>query len=94
MQLRNKTPKRLVKAELREGREHAVRPNDVCAMDFPQPWKSTDQAYYSEAFNGVFRTECLNAHWCIGLEDTAENLRLGVVIKTKAGRTALLETQS
>ncbi|RBP86052.1 putative transposase, partial [Rhodobacter sp. 140A] len=34
MQLRNKTPKRRVKAKLREDRAEAVRPNDVWAMDF------------------------------------------------------------
>lgn len=31
---RNKTPKRRVKAKLREGRAPASRPNDVWAMDF------------------------------------------------------------
>ena len=34
LQLRNKTPKRRVKAKLREDRQEAVRPNDVWAMDF------------------------------------------------------------
>ena len=34
MQLRNKTPKRRVKAKLREDRAEAARPNDVWAMDF------------------------------------------------------------
>src|SRR3546814_6839429 len=34
MQLRNKTPKRRVKAKLREGRAEAVGPNDVWALDF------------------------------------------------------------
>jgi putative transposase len=34
LQLRNKTPKRRVKAKLREDRQPAVRPNDVWAMDF------------------------------------------------------------
>jgi hypothetical protein len=34
LQLRNKSPKRRVKAKLREGRSDAVRPNDVWAMDF------------------------------------------------------------
>jgi len=34
MQLRNKTPKRRVKAKLREDRKDAVGPNDVWAMDF------------------------------------------------------------
>ncbi|GGF50181.1 transposase [Aliidongia dinghuensis] len=34
LQLRNKTPKRRVKAKLREDRMAATRPNDVWAMDF------------------------------------------------------------
>lgn len=34
MQLRNKTPKRRVKAKLREDRQQAIGPNDIWAMDF------------------------------------------------------------
>lgn len=34
LQLRNKTPKRRVKAKLREVRQEAVGPNGVWAMDF------------------------------------------------------------
>jgi len=34
LQLRNKTPKRRVKAKLREDRQTAIGPNDVWAMDF------------------------------------------------------------
>ena len=34
LQLRNKTPKRRVKAKLRDDRQPAVRPNDIWAMDF------------------------------------------------------------
>ncbi len=34
LQLRNKTPKRKVKAKLREDRQPAIGPNDVWAMDF------------------------------------------------------------
>lgn len=34
LQLRNKTPKRRVKAKLREDRAPAIRSNDVWAMDF------------------------------------------------------------
>ena len=154
MQLRNKTPKRRVKAKLRDDRAEAVGPNDVWAMDFvhdqlvtgrkirvltvvdtfsryvpalvarfsyrgenvvatldrvcgqigypktirvdqgsefisrdmdlwayqrgvtldfSRPGKPTDNAFI-EAFNGRFRAECLNAHWFMGLEDTAEKL--------------------
>lgn len=35
MQLRNKPPKRRVKAKLREDRKDAVGPNDVWAMHCP-----------------------------------------------------------
>jgi putative transposase len=41
MQLRNKTPKRRVKAKLREDRTEAVGPNDVWAMDFVHDQLST-----------------------------------------------------
>ena len=34
LQLRNKTPKRRVKAKLREDRRNATRPNETWAMDF------------------------------------------------------------
>jgi len=34
LQLRNKTPKRRVKAKPRDDRQEAVCPNDVWAMDF------------------------------------------------------------
>ncbi len=34
LQLRNKTPRRRVKAKLRDDRAPATRPNDVWAMDF------------------------------------------------------------
>jgi len=34
LQLRNKTPKRRVRAKLRDDRQEAVGPNDVWAMDF------------------------------------------------------------
>ena len=42
-------------------------------LDFSRPGKPTDNAYI-EAFNGKFRAECLNAHWFMGLEDTAKKL--------------------
>lgn len=154
LQLRNKTPKRRVKAKLREDRTPAIRPNDVWAMDFVHdelatgrklriltvvdtfsrlspvidPWSSyrgedvvatleracrkigypktirvcngsefisqdmdpwayqrgvildfsrpgkpTDNAYI-EAFNSKLRSECLNAHWFLNLQDACEKL--------------------
>lgn len=41
LQLRNKHPKRRVKAKLREDRQEAVGPNDVWAMDFVHDQLST-----------------------------------------------------
>jgi putative transposase len=154
LQLRNKTPKRRVKAKLRDDRAPATRPNDVWAMDFvhdqlatgktirvltvvdtfsrfspvidprfsyraedvvatlecacaktgypktirvdqgsefvsrdldlwayakgvtldfSRPGKPTDNAFI-EAFNGRFRSECLNAHWFLTLADAREKM--------------------
>lgn len=155
LQLRNKTPKRRVKAKLRDDRVEAVGPNEVWAMDFghdqlatgrkrrvltvvdtfsryvpvldvrysyrgedvvatldrvcgkigylrmirvdqgsefvsrdmdlwayqrgvtldfSRPGKPTDNAYI-EAFNGRFRTECLNQHWFLTLADAGRKAR-------------------
>lgn len=38
-------------------------------LDFSRRGKPTDDAYI-EAFNSKFRSECLNAHWFMGLADT------------------------
>jgi putative transposase len=43
LQLRNKTPKRLVRAKLRDDRAPATRPNDVWAMDFVHDQLATGQ---------------------------------------------------
>lgn len=43
LQLRNKTPKRRVKAKLREDRATAVGPNDVWAMDFVHDQLATER---------------------------------------------------
>ena len=154
LQLRNKTPKRRVKAKLREDRAPAIRPNDVWAMDFvhdqlatgrklriltvvdtfsrfspvidarfsyrgedvvatldrvcrkvgyprtirvdngsefvsrdmdlwayqrsvtldfSRPGKPTDNAFI-EAFNSKLRSECVNTHWFLSLEDACDKL--------------------
>ena len=44
LQLRNKTPKRRVKAKLREDRQTAAGPNDVWAMDFVHDQLATGKA--------------------------------------------------
>jgi putative transposase len=43
LQLKTKTPKRRVKAQLREDRQEAVGPNDVWAMDFVHDQLATDK---------------------------------------------------
>ncbi len=43
LQLRNKTPKRRVKAKLRDDRAPATRPNDVWAMDFVHDQLATER---------------------------------------------------
>jgi len=40
-------------------------------LNFDRPGKSTDNAFI-KAFNGRFRVECLNAHWCPRLRDARE----------------------
>ena len=61
------------------GSEFVSRDMDLWAdqrgvtLDFSRPGKPTDNAYI-EAFNSKLRSECLNAHWFMGLADTAEKL--------------------
>ena len=43
LQLRNKTPKRRVKAKLRDDRQPATRPNEIWAMDFVHDQLATGQ---------------------------------------------------
>lgn len=42
-------------------------------LDFSRPGKPTDNAFI-EAFNGRFRSECLNAHWFMTLADAREKM--------------------
>jgi putative transposase len=76
-----------------QGSEFISRDLDVWAyqkgviLDFSRPGKPTDNAFI-ESFNGKFRTECLNVHWFMSLDDTARNWRLGVEIMTSFVRTA------
>jgi len=42
-------------------------------LDFFRPGKPTDNAFI-EAFNSKLRSECLNAHWFLSLEDACEKL--------------------
>ena len=59
LQLRNKVPKRRVKAKLRDDRRPAQRANETWA---------TDNAFM-ESLNGKLRAECLNAQWFMSLDD-------------------------
>lgn len=57
-----------------QGSEFISRDLDLWAyqrdveLDFSRPGKPTDNAFI-ESFNGKFRTECLNAHWFLTLDD-------------------------
>ena len=46
--------------------------NDV-ELDFSRPGKPTDNAKV-ESFNGRFRSECLNAHWFLSLDDAKRKI--------------------
>lgn len=57
-----------------QGSEFVSRDLDLWAyqrgvvLDFSRPGKPTDNSFI-ESFNGKFRTECLNAHWFMSLDD-------------------------
>lgn len=57
-----------------QGTEFVSRDLDLWAyqrgvtLDFSRPGKPTDNAFI-ESFNGKFRSECLNVHWFMSLDD-------------------------
>ena len=57
-----------------QGSEFISRDLDLWAyqkgvvLDFSRPGKPTDNSFI-ESFNGKFRTECLNTHWFMSLDD-------------------------
>lgn len=57
-----------------QGSEFVSRDLDLWAyqrgvtLDFSRPGKPTDNGFI-ESFNGKFRTECLNTHWFMSLDD-------------------------
>ncbi|SDN96929.1 HTH-like domain-containing protein [Ensifer sp. YR511] len=61
LQLRNKTPKRRVKAKLREDRQMAIGPNDVWAMDFVHDQLATGKKQRVLATNAL-RLRCGGRH--------------------------------
>jgi putative transposase len=62
-----------------QGSEFVSRDLDLWAyakgvtLDFSRPGKPTDNAFI-EAFNGRFRSECLNAHWSPTLAEAADKM--------------------
>ncbi len=62
-----------------QGSEFISRDLDLWAyakgvtLDFSRPGMPTDNAFI-EAFNGRFRSECLNTHWFLTLADAAEKM--------------------
>ena len=62
-----------------QGTEFVGRDLDLWAytkgveLDFSRPGKPTDNAFI-EAFNGRFRSECLNQHWFLTLADAREKM--------------------
>ena len=62
-----------------QGSEFVSRDLDLWAyahgvtLDFSRPGKPTENAFI-EAFNSKFRTECLNAHWSMSLDDAQSKM--------------------
>ncbi len=62
-----------------QGSEFVSRDLDLWAyqrgvvLDFSRPGKPTDNAFI-ESFNGKFRTECLNTHWIMSLDDARSKM--------------------
>jgi len=42
-------------------------------LDFSRPGKPTDNSFI-ESFNGKFRSECLNTHWFMNLDDARQKM--------------------
>ena len=53
-------------------------------VDFSRSGKPTDNNFI-ESFNGKFRSECLNTHGFLSLDDARQKLRIGVETTTKSG---------
>ena len=62
-----------------QGSEFVSRDLDLWAyangvtLDFSRPGKPTDNAFI-EAFNSKLRSECLNAHWFMSLDDARSKM--------------------
>jgi len=62
-----------------QGSEFISRDLDLWAdannvtLDFSRPGKPTDYRFI-ESFSGKFRTECLNTHWFVNLDDVRQKI--------------------
>ena len=62
-----------------QGSEFISRDLDIWAyqkgvvLDFSRPGKPTDNSFI-ESFNGKFRSECLNTHWFLSLDDARQKM--------------------
>jgi putative transposase len=62
-----------------QGSEFISRDLDLWAyannvtLDFSRPGKPTDNSF-NESFNGKFRSECLNTHWFMNLDDARQKM--------------------
>ena len=62
-----------------QGSEFVSRDLDIWAyqkgvvLDFSRPGKPTDNSFI-ESFNGKLRSECLNAHWFLSLDDAQQKM--------------------
>ena len=62
-----------------QGSEFVSRDLDIWAyqkdvvLDFSWPGKPTDNSFI-ESFNGNFRSECLNTHWFLSLDDARQKM--------------------
>ncbi|WP_441351275.1 MULTISPECIES: IS3 family transposase [unclassified Tardiphaga] len=62
-----------------QGSEFISRDLDIWAyqkgvvLDFSRPGKPTDNSFI-ESFNGKFRSECLNTHWLLSLDDARQKM--------------------
>jgi hypothetical protein len=62
-----------------QGSEFISRDLDLWAyqkgvvLDFSRPGKPTDNSFI-ESFNGKFRSECLNTHWFLSLDDARQKM--------------------
>jgi putative transposase len=76
LQLRNKTPKRRVKAKLRQDRQPATRPNEVWAMDFLHDQLATGRKIRVLTVVDTFSrfSPVLDARFCYRGEDVVRTL--------------------